>query len=291
MTTCRTSLSGSSPEQRPSLMDARVVDQGEFRARATALLLANEAQNNIMLGHAAARVASPTVTYVLVEDAGEVVGAAVHSPPHPMLVTASPSPVLEAIARCVAHVPISAVSCTTDAAERFARCWQQLTGAQVRLFRPMRIFQLDAVSEVPATSGSFGLATHDDLDTAAGFIRAFQQEASVAPSDARAYALAAISTQRLFFWRDPLPVACAAWAGPTPNGVRVNAVYTPPALRGRGYATSCVAALSAHLLASGRRFCFLYTDLSNATSNRIYPRIGYRPVCDTAEWHFTRPGS
>lgn len=29
-----------------------------------------------------------------------------------------------------------------------------------------------------------------------------------------------------------------------------------------------------------RTFCFLFTDLNNPTSNRIYQEIGYRPVCD-----------
>jgi len=57
-------------------------------------------------------------------------------------------------------------------------------------------------------------------------------------------------------------------------------------LRGRGYATSCVAALTTRLLDSGKTFCCLYTDLSNPTSNSIYQRIGYRPVCDTQLWKF-----
>jgi uncharacterized protein len=34
------------------------------------------------------------------------------------------------------------------------------------------------------------------------------------------------------------------------------------------------------------RYCCLYTDLANPTSNAIYYRIGYRPVCDAAEYFF-----
>jgi predicted GNAT family acetyltransferase len=60
----------------------------------------------------------------------------------------------------------------------------------------------------------------------------------------------------------------------------VNAVYTPPEQRGRGFATACVARLSARLLAEGRRQCVLFTDLANPTSNAIYARIGYRGVAD-----------
>jgi hypothetical protein len=72
----------------------------------------------------------------------------------------------------------------------------------------------------------------------------------------------------------------AASDRPTRHGVAVNAVYTPPGWRGRGYATNAVARLSAGLLAEGRRFCVLFTDLANPVSNAIYPRIGYRPRAD-----------
>ena len=94
--------------------------------------------------------------------------------------------------------------------------------------------------------------------------------------------------------RDPLwedggePVSLAGWGGPTPNGIRIGPVYTPPELRGRGYATALTAELSQRLLdgrlfEGGRRFCFLYTDLANPTSNAIYERIGYRRVAESAE--------
>ena len=63
-------------------------------------------------------------------------------------------------------------------------------------------------------------------------------------------------------------------------------MYTPPELRGRGYASACVAALSARELDEGRRFCFLYTDLSNPVSNAIYQRIGYTPVSDVVDYRF-----
>jgi predicted GNAT family acetyltransferase len=69
--------------------------------------------------------------------------------------------------------------------------------------------------------------------------------------------------------------------------VRIYLVYTPDELRGHGYATACTAEITRRLLAEGKRYCFLYTDLSNPTSNKIYCRIGYRPVCDVACYRFT----
>lgn len=68
---------------------------------------------------------------------------------------------------------------------------------------------------------------------------------------------------------------------------RINTVYTPRELRRRGYATAAVAALTRHLLSGGRRYCCLYTDLANPTSNSIYHRIGYRSVCDIDQYTFS----
>ena len=81
-------------------------------------------------------------------------------------------------------------------------------------------------------------------------------------------------------------VALAGFSGPTPTGIRIGPVYTPPEHRGHGYATTLVADLSTWLLGQGHRACFLYTDLANPTSNRIYVEIGYERVCDAMEFSF-----
>ena len=88
-------------------------------------------------------------------------------------------------------------------------------------------------------------------------------------------------------WEDGgFPVSLAGWGGPTPNGIRIGPVYTPPERRGRGYAGALTAGVTRTLLDAGRRFCFLFTDLSNPTSNALYARIGYEPVADVDMWRF-----
>ena len=89
----------------------------------------------------------------------------------------------------------------------------------------------------------------------------------------------------LVVWDDGGPVSLAGFGGPTPNGIRLGPVYTPPDKRGRGYASGARPPASRLLLASGR-FCFLFTDLANPTSNSIYQQVGYRPVTDVDQWLF-----
>src|SRR5690606_3932191 len=98
-----------------------------------------------------------------------------------------------------------------------------------------------------------------------------------------------IAARDLFLWWDEHARTLAGYSGRTPGGVRIGYVYTPPEWRGRGYASACVTTLSRRALAGGARFCCLYTDLSNPTSNAIYRRIGYEPVCDAIDIRFEPP--
>ena len=99
--------------------------------------------------------------------------------------------------------------------------------------------------------------------------------------------LAATDDAGLWFWEDGgRPVSISGYGGATPNGMRIGPVYTPPELRGRGYATTLVAEQSRWLLGTGRSLCFLYTDLDNPTSNALYRRIGYRMIAEAGEVRF-----
>ena len=92
---------------------------------------------------------------------------------------------------------------------------------------------------------------------------------------------------KTFFWVvDGHPVCMAAHARPTANGMTVNAVFTPKEHRGKGYASALVARVSEVALMSGKKFCVLYTDLDNPTSNSIYQKVGYQPVCDSVNYRF-----
>jgi hypothetical protein len=105
---------------------------------------------------------------------------------------------------------------------------------------------------------------------------------------ARQAALPAPKSRHLMLWEvEGSAVSMAGYAGPTPNGIRVAWVYTPPNNRGKGFAGACVAALSQKLLDDGRKFCFLYTDLANPVSNHVYQKIGYVPVTDATVYSFS----
>jgi predicted GNAT family acetyltransferase len=116
-------------------------------------------------------------------------------------------------------------------------------------------------------------------------LEALPEHQRIERSDALVDERLAEAEEGLALWEDGRPVSLAGWGGRTPNGIRVGPVYTPPAARGRGYATALVGHLTVGLL-ERYRFCFLFTDLANPTSNAIYRRIGYEAVTDIDQWRF-----
>ncbi|PWR08987.1 hypothetical protein DKT68_13425 [Micromonospora acroterricola] len=92
-----------------------------------------------------------------------------------------------------------------------------------------------------------------------------------------------IQSRRLCFWVDETrePVHLTGANPPSFGVARLGPVYTPPAQRGRGWASNAVAEVSRRIQAEGARVC-LFADQANPTSNKIYAALGYRPVVDMA---------
>ena len=276
-----------------SLLD----DADAFLAEAETFLLADEARHNLILGLAGTMRASPGIYpdrrfWVVTED-GVVVGAALRTPPY-KLVLARPrdDTALEALADGIAE-DLPGVGGAVPEVNTFARLWSQRHPVEPRVDRGHGVYALERVQPVPEAAGAAREATRADIRLLVDWMRAFADEVLHEgdpdrgdPRPSIEHRLASAEAGVLL-WEDAgAPVSIAGYGGPTPNGIRIGPVYTPPDLRGRGYATALVAELSATLLARGRRFCFLYTDLANPTSNAIYERIGYVRVCESAQIAF-----
>ena len=158
--------------------------------------------------------------------------------------------------------------------------------------RIYRITELRPVQDVP---GRARAATEADRELLVAWVGAFAAESMPegAPDrgaertvDARLRAGSGSFT----IWEDDGPVSLAGWGGRRRTGARIGPVYTPPEHRGRGYGSAVTAAVTAEQLAAGRTFCFLYTDLANPTSNKIYTDMGYEPVCDAVDYAFEPDG-
>jgi GNAT superfamily N-acetyltransferase len=273
----------------------RLDDPAAFLDAVSPLLIADEARHSLMFGILATLCEHPAFYPVyglwLAESAGGIRGAAVRTPPH-NLVLARPrdDAALEALATEIEDEPPGVVGARPEV-EAFAAFWCERAGTAPVTRRGQGIFQLDRVEPVSGVTGRMRqTGTPEQRGLLIDWWRAFAAEAlgetatesSVAREIDHRFDAAEAG---IVFWDDDGPVSFAAYGNPTPNGIRIGPVYTPPDRRGRGYASALVASLSGRLLRE-RRFCFLYTDLANPTSNKIYEQIGYRRVCESAEIAF-----
>lgn len=268
-----------------------------FLDHAGAFLAEREAEHNLIYGILSNLEADPgyyaTVPYLATIVHGDkVVGAAIRTPPWRLVLSEMDHPgAVHRLAQDLVDVPLPGVVGPADAAAHFGEAWAELTRAKPRLNRHERAFRITRVIPPMPTSGEMEIARPEHQRPVADWIAAFHVEASIG-NPAQDYDLMAERWIRrigrtVYLWIDEgRPVALTGVGGPTPNGIRVGPVYTPPAMRGRGYASNLVAQATQEQLDAGRTFVFLFTDLANPTSNKIYQAIGYEPVSDVDEWEF-----
>lgn len=271
----------------------QLADASAFLSATLDLLLEDEARHNLLLGIAGTLRDHPDVyrehRLWVVEDGPRIAAAALQTPPF-NLVVARPlaGSALDELAYGIGH-DLPGVTGAVPEVDAFAIAWEARTGRTRRRQMAQRIFRLTTVRPVGGVSGRPRPATMDDRSLLVEWIQAFAEEAvpdSPATAASMVDARLKEGTGGFLLWEDDGVVSVAGWGGLTPNGVRIGPVYTPPEHRRRGYGSAVTAAASANQLAEGRRFCFLYTDLDNPTSNKIYTEIGYEPVCDSIDYAF-----
>ena len=281
----------------------RYSDPVSFRAAIGAYLRRDEARHNLILGLLRTLIDQPGVydryRLWLVEADDRPVGAALMTPPRSVVLATPAAPgAIELLAGELGaeDVDLPGVVGGLPEADDFTRVYLDVTGGRVAARMDQAIHVLEKCEDVPKPTGSPRDAGPADLELVLGWYRAFAAEA--VPGDAwhedqerrrLARWLAEKSGPGIRLWEDGGPVSLVGFVHATENGTRIGPVYTPPEHRGRGYATGLVDHVSREMLEPAGRFCLLYTDLANPTSNAIYRRIGYRKVRESAMITFARP--
>ncbi len=265
-----------------------------FLHHAGTWLQQRECEHNRVLGLALEEVSRDSSTtmshYVTVQSATELVGAAALTPSGLLEVT----PMSQADVVAVINwfnalgVQIKEVICfALDDGRAGSGC--ELPGFQKEM--QQRLYRCGQVVRADHVSGSLRKANMNDLPCLANWLTQFYIEIGRGnqPFDAEAVMRQRIESRSAFVWKDGFDASMACYGRPTPGGVAIYSVYTPPNLRSRGYASACTAALTERILAGGHEFCCLLADDANASTNSIYQKIGYRFVAMMEYWKLSNP--
>ncbi|NUR58538.1 MAG: GNAT family N-acetyltransferase [Catenulispora sp.] len=262
-------------------------DIEEFELAAKEFLLTDPVGNTVLLTVAATLARNGVEAYggdpaqfgwYQGED-GAVRGAFVRTPPRPVLISTVPAAAVEPLLTIEGIG--GAVSGPAAEVTALAEAWVAASGRGSTLGMRRRLYRLaELTPPSPMPDGYARLATPADRDLLIDWFEAFSgdigQPGGIQPSriDDR------IQDGLLLLWEvDGVPVAMAAATPPVGGTARIAPVYTPRALRGRGYAGAVTAELSRRIRDAGHEV-LLFTDLDNPTSNALYQRIGYRPLGD-----------
>ena len=279
--------------------EAMLAEAGDY-------LAAREAEHNLPLGilgtlrdHPEVYPDPPYLAAVIDQEA--VALLAVRTPPH-HLILSEPGVAAGSIADAVGLLIDDVRGMTPDlpgvlgpkaTVGPFVDKWSEVTGQPAALVVEERIYRLSKVISPRPTPGVMRRAAEQDRALLAAWIEAFRREAlpddeSRADVDRKVDRWLHERDRTAWLWEvDGRVVSFAGSGSPTPNGIRIGPVYTPPEDRRRGYASALVAAASQALLDQGRTFCFLFTDLANPTSNQVYQAIGYEPVTDVDQYRLS----
>lgn len=272
----------------------------EFLAHAQAALEADEAAHSLILGVCLRLRDQPTqatsqVCLKTIEDEGDLALAAMLTPPHNLSISGRPADLDCSLGLLVSELagegwPIPGVLAPAPIARLFAEKLAKKSQGGFHLAGQLNLLELrQAPPRPPGGQARLRPASQQDLALIARWFYGFTLEIfkSADETEARQMAEQRLRDKDVFVWEHGGRVVSMAMKNrPTRRSICVSHVYTPPELRGKGYATACVAELSHQLLQSGWEFCTLFVDVANLPACRAYQKIGYSLVSEYEEYRF-----
>lgn len=268
-----------------------------FKTEVHTHLRGHEAANNLILGLMDTHPGTPFSILASVQDEEQLLLAAIQTDSSMNLILSlSHNPcAAQTLAQGLRldHPKLPGVLGPTLLARNFADQWCKTGDAKAEIDMRERIFAIESMPDIGDSEGAIRLADHADVTWLIPWVKDFTREAM--PEAPVTSTEAAVERKILQGWPiagflvmedQGVPVSIAGFGGRTGGGIRVGPVFTPKAMRNRGYGSRVVRELSSRLLQSGYHSVYLFTDLANPTSNSIYQKIGYVPVIDVDQYHF-----
>ena len=277
----------------------RYNNTNDFLADCIETLLEYEAQNNKLIGSALKGKSIDTANWqfaAIKDDCDDILIAALCEPNRSVNIFAAGNKINdEALTLIVKELTrdgsrFYGVLAERSLAEAFSYVYRLMTGSSSWRDISMNCMVCRKPVEASKAHGYLRNIIENDFYYLPYWKREFAIECGLEASPLEAYYRIlndSLQQNNHYIWEDAQPAFTAQLTRKTVNGAVISGVYTPPHLRGRGYASAAMYALSRKLISEGYEFCALFADTDNPVSNKIYSRIGYEAVCIFDEYKFT----
>ncbi|KES08384.1 acetyltransferase [Streptomyces toyocaensis] len=275
-------------------------DVEEFLARAGDFLRSRPALHTMALSVTeklrtltTAAVGAPAPVFGLLEQGGTVRAAFYRLPSRGLSVTPLTPGQADGLAAHLVGLGHAPPHVTADhgTATAFAEAWRRHTGATSAFRVGLHLLRLGTLTPPdPQPAGSARRVGAGEQEHLMRWCREFAADVGEAVTiDAGSWTSTRFAEKSYTFWETPdgTPVSMAGVNPMVGGQARIDPVYTPAHLRGRGYAAAVTVAVSRAALAAGAEEVVLFTNAANPTSNALYRRIGYVPVADWTVYDFT----
>jgi uncharacterized protein len=161
--------------------------------------------------------------------------------------------------------------------EKLANSYSTARNVSYRVNMMMESYFCPSISP-SRVSETLKKASLEHLNTVADFLAGFAYDAYgniVEPSSQLSVAEHLINAGNLYLlFENSAPVSMANIAHRSTRYARINAVYTPPQHRKKGFASTIVSKLC-DILKEENLKPMLYADLKNPDSNKVYKNVGF----------------
>lgn len=265
------------------------------------LLLKKESFYNLILGLAYnikdKKIEPSEPLYYSIAANGKIIGAALRSnSARPLIITELPAELIDLLIMDLVQqkIELAAVVAEENTAIHFKDNWIKLKNLDYKINIHLGAYECFNVLFPKTMSGELIEATIDHQNILRKFITGFLLECfpdqPIVESEIEKMIESYLKNKSIFLLKNSENqiISMAANTRSTVNGGTISLVYTPPELRGFGYASCVVSLLSERILKSGKKFACLFTDLKNPTSNSIYQKIGYAKIGHNIHFDFIK---
>ncbi len=279
----------------------RYMDIHKFIEDTFDVLLANEAENNMLIGNALLCQKQNSKNWFMAtvcDNQNNVLLTALQMPLHyVVLYETNNTRNDDALSILAEHmigenINLPGVLSEKVLAHRFSDIYCNACDICYKIDNSMQIMKVTDPKPFKKVAGQLRLATEKDLFYLPFWDQCLRSESGLDPwplKNVISNTQMRINSEHLYIWENDIPLSTASIGRELLNGVNINGAFTPPMYRNNGYSTSCIAAITALALDNSKnKFCCVFVGADHDVANKIYKVLGYHFICDFDGMKFLR---